>query len=535
MAEGKALFQDQLGKTCKLTQANWAACFQHNAGAWVFQVGYRMTKALRTSLEGFIQQPSPSRWVAGALSNGRTRSRATGDQSTDLACDRIFVFPNALAQSVLLIGADQLEQIGIGFFRVLAKGIPEGGFGSLPREADIFLRPFELGSEVSYNFQDTLTQVLTSVASYMNGQAAYLAVRRGDMFRIEAIWECAAEARGLQVQIGDNPLLQDFALNGEAQIINKVRRLGDLVPKGCFPNVVRTWMGVPLVLGNRVIALLVFVSYKRSAFSTADLNQAVRFARLITPSVENAIAFAEAGRHLQRLALLNELASAASAGLEIDQVAGRVVRMLRRTFRTDLITLLMLSSDELSLREYGQEAYQAASNPIPLENNLAGFVVKTELPLRIDDVRKAPKEIPINPEVRSELAVPLKYRGRVNGVLNLGSLEPNAFSLEDEQLLVVIASHLAGLLENVRLSEESRIRARNLGMIHRVIQRVVGLINLDEIARVSAALMAEQFGYELATVVLLDENDENLIVRGVGGAMGHLVSHGAQIGLQELN
>jgi signal transduction histidine kinase len=118
-------------------------------------------------------------------------------------------------------------------------------------------------------------------------------------------------------------------------------------------------------------------------------------------------------------------------------------------------------------------------------------------------------------------------------VLNLGSLEPNAFSLEDEQLLVVIASHLAGLLENVRLSEESRLRARNLGLIHQVIQRVVGFTNLDEIARVSAALMAEQFGYELATVVLLDSAEKNLIVRGVGGAMAHLISEGTEISLQD--
>ncbi len=229
--------------------------------------------------------------------------------------------------------------------------------------------------------------------------------------------------------------------------------------------------------------------------------------------------------------LLNELASAASAGLEIDQVAKRVLRMLRRTFKTELISLLMLSYDGKTLREYGQEPILATSSIVELENSLAGYVVKTGMPLRVDDVRKAPRNIPINPEVRSELAVPLKYRGRVNGVLNMGSREPNAFSMEDEQLLVVIASHLAGLLENVRLSEESRIRARNLGLIHQVIQRVVGLTDVDQIAQQSAALMAEQFDYELATVQLLDETGVNLIVRGVGGAVSHLVQPGMAISL----
>ncbi len=302
MPEGTKIFKDQLVKTCELSGAAWAGCFQHNAIAWDFQVGFRVDKRLQDAIAKFIKDQSNSRWLAGALSNGRTRSRSTGQAGKDLRCDRLYVFPNGEAHSALLVGANELESNGRGFFQVLARGIPTGGFGNMPK-ADMIYRPFELGGEISYNFQETLDQMLNNVAGNLNGQAAYLAIRRGDMFRVEAIWNCTPEARGLQVLISDNPILQEMVFTGESQVVNNMRQVGDLAPKHFFSRPARSWLGVPLVLGNRVIALLTLVAYRKNGFSPSDLNRSVNYAKRITPFVENAIAFAEAGRHLQRLAL----------------------------------------------------------------------------------------------------------------------------------------------------------------------------------------------------------------------------------------
>ena len=55
------------------------------------------------------------------------------------------------------------------------------------------------------------------------------------------------------------------------------------------------------------------------------------------------------------------------------------------------------------------------------------------------------------------------------------SLRNDAFNLYDESLMVVIASHLASLADYTRLREEAEGRARNLGLIHEVVQQVIGL------------------------------------------------------------
>jgi signal transduction histidine kinase len=111
----------------------------------------------------------------------------------------------------------------------------------------------------------------------------------------------------------------------------------------------------------------------------------------------------------------------------------------------------------------------------------------------------------------------LKYRGKIIGVLALGSDKSNAFILQDEQLLVVIASHLAGLFENVRLNEETRQRAHNLNLIHQVVRRILGINDLNEIATLTAELMVKEFSYELASVILCFGNGKIITTRGDAG------------------
>jgi sigma-B regulation protein RsbU (phosphoserine phosphatase) len=60
----------------------------------------------------------------------------------------------------------------------------------------------------------------------------------------------------------------------------------------------------------------------------------------------------------------------------------------------------------------------------------------------------------VNPETRSELAIPMLHKGRVVGVLDLESPQVNYFTEDHEQTLSILAAHLAVSLENARLYEK---------------------------------------------------------------------------------
>jgi len=60
------------------------------------------------------------------------------------------------------------------------------------------------------------------------------------------------------------------------------------------------------------------------------------------------------------------------------------------------------------------------------------------------------------PHTRSEMALPLKVRDRVIGVLDVQSVEPAAFTQEDVKVLQTMADQIALAIENARLLEESQ-------------------------------------------------------------------------------
>jgi len=88
--------------------------------------------------------------------------------------------------------------------------------------------------------------------------------------------------------------------------------------------------------------------------------------------------------------------------------------------------------------------------------------------------------------------------------------------------MVVIASHLASLADYTRLREEAEGRARNLGLIHEVVQQVVGLTDPREVAVITSDLLARYFAYELAAVFIADEKG-NLTIGGFGGTSQKVV------------
>jgi signal transduction histidine kinase len=130
--------------------------------------------------------------------------------------------------------------------------------------------------------------------------------------------------------------------------------------------------------------------------------------------------------------------------------------------------------------------------------------------------------LPLYKGAVSGLYVPLRFRGRSTGMLSVESKRANAFNSYDESLIVVIASHMASLADYTNLREEAEGRARNLGLIHEVVQQVVGLTDPHAVAELTANLLARYFAFEFAAVFIADENN-NLTIGGFGGASQNVV------------
>ncbi len=509
------LIRTQLQEGCKITTANWAARLELGPTGWRLNQAFGLSQSGRNFVAAMITGASFAAWLAGGLKTGRIRSRKLVDAHASLLSSRVFIVPNPASQTAVLIGCDQLNSTARSVFRIIANGFVSAPPISPDWEQIIAKTLNEITAEITYDLPSVLRRILGALDHILPTDAAVIGLRYGSQLQLQAGHGILIEAGLHQIELADIPALNNLLAGKKERIIQPLT-----AQEQCplFPEFeVGFWVGLPLIIGTRSIGAICFFAADKAIFTPERLKSAELIIAHLAPSIEKAVAFDEMSHYLEKLAILNEMAATVAISNDPREVAERIMRRLRKIFKTELVSLLMVHPNGETLYEFGNHQSTNQQLEIPIDQSLTGFVVDTGQPARLADVQTAPRYYAQNPGVVSELAVPLKYRERVIGVMNLESPQPDAFSERDEQLLVVIASHLAGFVENVRLNDETRRRVKNLARLHHITEQIVGLEDIAIIAQVAADTIADQFEYEIVTVNLADADGKNLAVTGVGG------------------
>ncbi len=376
----------------------------------------------------------------------------------------------------------------------------------------------DLDSENPYDLPRALDRALTSFVRLVNVQGGWLAIRRGESLEVRAQWNAPACA-DLVVSIEANPLLRRVSLNLSPIVVHRDDGHWEDIPHRGLKASTRLWACLPLVIGQRLIGALVL--WRSNEFKRDEWNRLIDMTTQVAPSVETIITFAEMAGHLRRLGMLNDFALTVSTGRNLEQIARRVFALLSRAFSTELIGLYLLSSDNRLLTEYRNSEGSMVSSVQSADEHIVTPLLKQGQKVRLGE-NHSEVRLPLYEKALSGLYVPLRFRGQTIGILCLESPRLDAFSMYDESLMTVIASHLASLADYTRLREEAEGRARNLGLIHEVVQQVIGLTDPRAVAEITSELLARYFAYELAAVFIADEKGE-LTIGGFGGTSQSVV------------
>lgn len=507
----------QLDRTIKLTGARWAVWVKIIDSEWAVLLEAGLSKIRSREVNTHLWLPGNKAWIAGALSSGRVRSRQLHKTAIPLGCDRIYLFPNSETQTAIIVGGDQLSKESQGFFKILALIDPSNQLNGAGTELDenlIWPNDFSLGAYG--NPEKVFNWIIQVMSKSLPIEAGFLAIRVGDTFRIEAQWNYDPSVLGSQISIFSARELRLIQATFRGIISAGPFHFPEFVKAGDLSFSASSFLIIPVLVGKRLIGIMVLASAAPQSLSDADRQRATWILERLAHAIESAIVFADITRYLQQFVLLSELASAVTVESEPDQIARRLVRRLARTFRAERVAVLLVSSDGKYLREFGANR-ASKSLVIPISESLLGYVVENGMPYRSGDLTNAPRFYKEERNIQSLVAAPLKYRGRIIGVIGIESLKRDAFTAQDGQLLVVIASQLAGMIENVRLMQEAGNRARNISLIHQVLEKVVGLVDIREIAAVTTELVAEYFKHSLVCILLPDISGKQLSVVGVGG------------------
>jgi two-component system, NtrC family, sensor kinase len=517
MTIAKNLLEIQLKETSLLTGASWAIWLEHTTD-WETLAFHKLNIKNRSVILRYIQTSAVDGWLSGALIGKRSRSRSIL-HSLGLPGSKLYVFPDQMTQRVILVGAEQLSDVSQGFWRVVALGNSGRSFlGPVP--APVLSIP-DLG--IPYYLPEMLDRILEMVLHTAACETGWLAIRSGDFFEVKAQSNCDSSS-GERISIEANPLLREIIKTCQARMVERTDVEWAMVPGEGHSNSFRIWGALPLVIGQRLIGLIAF--WRDFMILPDEWTDLQQLARRAAPLVEASITFSDLTDHLGRMALLNDFAVTITSALDPEQIAQRLFALLQRAFGTERINMVELSPDGIVLQYYSNRDGIIVMQTMLLDDIAAANLMGGGEVHRVDSISAEPGFSPVYPGSHSSLTIPMKYRRQLIGTLGLESVKDGAFTVYDEHLLMVIASHLAGLLENARLRREAESRARNLSLIHDVIEQVIGLTELREISQIAAELMAHNFAYELVVIAMLEGREKNLIVTGIGGNAAELVQQG---------
>jgi sigma-B regulation protein RsbU (phosphoserine phosphatase) len=217
------------------------------------------------------------------------------------------------------------------------------------------------------------------------------------------------------------------------------------------PNV-RSELAIPLINKNRVIGVIDLEAREPGYFTDEHRRLLTLIGSRMAVGIENAQLYTRTTRQARTLLLLNEIARELTSILNVDELLNRVAELLNRIIDYQM-------SHRFSLRF--QENIQL-KHKIPVGKGIVGEAVRTGQAILVPDVAKDSRYVMVNPETKSELAVPLVYKSKVIGVLDLEHTRRGFFNDDHKRTLTTLAAQIAIALENARLYEEVRKQERRL-------------------------------------------------------------------------
>jgi sigma-B regulation protein RsbU (phosphoserine phosphatase) len=266
---------------------------------------------------------------------------------------------------------------------------------------------------------------------------------------------------GARVKLGEGVTGQ-AAQSRQAVLIDDVTQ--DPAYISAVPNV-RSELAVPLITKNRVIGVIDLEARDPGYFNEEHSRLLTLVASRIASVIENAQLYTRTTRQARILLLLNEIARELSSILNVDELLSRVAELLRKLIDYQMFSILLLDSSGETLQHRFSLRFHENTplkREVSLGQGIIGHAAQTGQAILVPDVNKDSRYVAANPETQSELAVPLIYKDKVIGVLDLEHTRRGFFTDDHRRTMMTLAAQVAIAIENARLYEEIARQERRL-------------------------------------------------------------------------
>ncbi|NJM08499.1 diguanylate cyclase, partial [Candidatus Gracilibacteria bacterium] len=322
------------------------------------------------------------------------------------------------------------------------------------REAEI-LRAAGTSINATLDSQEAIQRIIEQMARVVPHDSASVQLRRGDRTEIIGCrgFSSANEVIGRDMAISGNPLHEAIYHYAKPVCIAETTGLSGFY--GVPEYTIRSWLGLPLLFRGEVIGMLTLDSALPHHFSADHVRMGLAFASEVAVVLEHIRLYQQALSARARLTILHQAIPEITAlSLMPEQVYRAIHATVGRLMPADAFVISLLRAE----RSIVEHVYMADSGGVwprresVWEHSFTEYLVQRGTTLRYGDVAEVKGYQFVRfgalRATRSGLAVLLRGSGGPLGLLFAQSYAPAAYSLEDQELLELLAAHVATALES---------------------------------------------------------------------------------------
>jgi len=256
-------------------------------------------------------------------------------------------------------------------------------------------------------------------------------------------------------------------------------------------------------------------------------------------AVENFLQYQRVEKRASHLTTLSEISRSITSEMYLEEVLHLIVAMTAESMNFKICSVMLLdeAKQELVIKATQSKSRAYIRKPnLKLGGSVAGRAVVEGQPISVLDVRKTPAyrypDIAKREGLCSLIAVPLKVKGKIIGVLNCYTARPHIFTEEEIALLTALASHAAIAIENAKLMVRSAIIQEMHHRVKNSLQTIASLLRLQlryaKLGSVEQALsesinriLAIAAVHELLSSESLDNVNIKKVAEGIAAATAH--------------
>lgn len=243
-------------------------------------------------------------------------------------------------------------------------------------------------------------------------------------------------------------------------------------------------MCIPVQREGKVLAVLDVESPLPDAFRDEDLMTLETLSDQLAVAFTNALIIESERKHNVQLLLLSELVSEISLIRDPKEIVKITVERIKQRFKYYFVAIGRIDEDGAVIKDwYHLPRFDAVTEElrdgIPIQRGLTGRAARTGKTVIVSDIRKSGEYLNLLPEIRSEMAIPVKLGDSVVAVLDLESDLRNAFDESDRLSMETLAHALSTAIQNAYSYQALELINEQLAETARMKDEIVQIVAHD--------------------------------------------------------